>query len=80
MSKTIKDLEFEKNRMEILKRSGKSVKVSLGKNGKKAWEYEIEEYKKKKKLEKLYLFGAICGITSLVLNIILNFDRLLTLF
>lgn len=80
MSKTIKDLEFEKNRMEILKRSGKSVKVNLGDNGKKAWEYEIEEYKRKKKMERFYLFGAICGILSLVLNILLNFDRLMGLF
>lgn len=66
--------------MEILKRSGKSVKVSLGESGKKAWEYEIEEYKRKKRMEKLYLFGAICGILSLVLNLMLNFDKLLGMF
>jgi hypothetical protein len=80
MKNITKELEFEKSRMEILKLSGKNIQQNIPANHKKAWEYEYEEYKKQKKKEKLYLFGSICGILSLLLTLILNFDTMIKLF
>lgn len=80
MKKTTKDLEFEKSRMEILKLSGKNLNQKISGNHKKAWEYEYEEHKRRRKMEKFYLFGSICGILSLILTIVLNFDTMIKLF
>lgn len=80
MKKTTKELEFEKSRMEILKLSGKNIKQNISVGHKKAWEYEFEELKKRKRMEKFYLFGSVCGVISLILTLILNFDNMIKLF
>lgn len=89
MSKKItEDLEFEKNRMEILKRAQVPKNAAAQKNGtikldedqKYAWEYEIEVYRKQKRKEKFFIFGSVCGIISLLLTLLLNFQALLDLF
>lgn len=80
MKKTTKELEFEKSRMEILKLSGKNINDNISGNHKKAWEYEYEELKKRKRMEKFYLFGSVCGVISLILTLILNFDSMIKLF
>ncbi|SKC41383.1 hypothetical protein [Maledivibacter halophilus] len=81
------DKEFEKNKKEILRRiksSNFNLALSDSRNDivnkncsnvgkqKYAWEYEIEEYRKKKNLEKFYKIGAISGIISLIVTI---FDK-----
>jgi len=95
--KISEELEFEKNRMELLKHmnvdlSDKRVSnrkesprpseaiQSANSNGKYAWEYEIEAYRKRKVHEKFYFFGACCGIVSLIITLIVNYHKLLGLF
>ena len=83
MSKQLLDeLEFERNKREILKGT-RSIKPerepqnSLQNETKKfAWEYELENYRKSKMLGKFHTFGAICGILALGLTVLLNFDVL----
>lgn len=79
--KTIEELEFERNRMAILKNNGAldSAKATISQH-KQPWEYEIEEYRKNKKMNRFYLFGAICGVLSLVLNVIFNYQTILSYF
>jgi hypothetical protein len=83
------DREFEKNKREILRRiknsnpnlamidskiSTKNENSQCGSGSRKyAWEYEVEEYRKKKHLERFYKIGALCGIASLVITIIDRF-------
>lgn len=82
------DKEFEKNKKEILRRmktSNSKLELSDNKNDiinknhdnkgnhKYAWEYEIEEYRKKKNLERFYKIGAISGIISLIITIVDKF-------
>lgn len=80
MKTTTKELEFEKNRMDILKLSGKPLPQNISGNHKKAWEYEYEEYKKRKRMEKFYFIGSLCGVISLLLTLFLNFDTMIKLF
>ena len=83
--------DFEKNKEEILKLTQKiGDERQLNKRAKKkdlkpedsryAWEFELKEYRKRKKREKFFMFGAIMGILSMLLNIILNFERILSFF
>lgn len=66
--------EFEKNRLEILKKAelNKSQRVK-GSNKEKIWKYEILKYRKQKKKELFFMIGSIAGILSLVLTIALNY-------
>ncbi len=84
MSKRLlEELEFEKNKREILRhsQSPKKVRESMPlkqDEGKKyAWEYELENYRKSKVLDKFHTFGAICGIVALIMTILLNWDVLI---
>jgi len=98
MSKRIsEELEFERNRMELLKHmnvdlSDKKVSNyktspspteainSVSSTGKYAWEYELEDYRKRKAYERFSLFGAWCGILSLIITLVVNFERIVMLF
>lgn len=97
MSKRIsEELEFEKNRMELLKQmnvdlSDKKVSYykdglspsealhSVDTKGKYAWEYEIEDYRRRKNLERFYFFGACCGIVSLIITLVVNYSKIVAL-
>lgn len=78
------DFEFEKQRLAILESANKKLKNKrkiVDKIGKKqAWEYEIEAYRNERRKEKLYLFGSICGIVSLVLTLLFNFQTIINVF
>lgn len=79
---TKEDLELQQNRLEILKMSGKAPMIHLPENpgdNLYAWEYELEMYKKQKRKERFYTFGAWCGVISLILVLILNYKALLLL-
>lgn len=90
MSRSIEELEFERNRQEILKQSRTSVKSSKGtstaskmdnsSSKRYAWEYELEVYRDQKKRERFYKAGAWCGILSLVITLLVNYKELLALF
>ena len=82
------DLEFEKNRMELLKKINPSIVEERkesdyseeGESRKKAWEYELDEYKKRKSKEKFLIFGALCGVLSLIINLIINYNLIIKFF
>ncbi len=83
MSKEILDqLQFEKNKREILKQSQASKqvqeapKIQIVDTRKYAWEYELENYRKSKLKDKFHTFGAICGIIALILTLLFNFDAI----
>jgi len=84
MSKQILDeLEFEKNRRDILKHTKSSKKesdylpIKQDEATKYAWEYELENYRKSKLMDKFHTFGAICGIIALIVTILVNLDVLI---
>lgn len=69
------DYEFEKNKQEILQ-------LTQNRNSQKqeehasVWEFEIEEHRKRKSREKFMMFGASCGILSMlyiVITTVLNY-------
>ena len=77
------ELELQKNRLEILKMSGKNLLVEETSDSdvnKYLWQYELEHYKKMRRREKFYFVGAICGVMSLLLTISLNYSVLLQTF
>ncbi|RKD21541.1 hypothetical protein SAMN02745883_01093 [Caminicella sporogenes DSM 14501] len=91
----LKDREFERNKEEILKMAGILKSNSLGTNFKDklsvmeaesnddrkyAWHYELAEYRKRKRREMFYIVGAICGILSLLINIVLNYSKIKDIF
>ena len=45
-----------------------------------AWEYEILEYRKRRKSERFAFIGGACGIVSLILTVVLNWHALIALF
>lgn len=79
MSKALLDeLAFEKNKRDILKQNQQTRPENqetklYNKQNKFAWEIELENYRKSKIKERFYFFGAICGIISLVWNILMQF-------
>jgi len=87
-NKISEDLEFEKNRMELLKKINPSIVEEKresdysesNESRKKAWEYELEEYKKRKSKEKFFVIGAFCGIISLIINLIINYNIIIKFF
>lgn len=92
--KILEELEFEKNKREILKRSkvsnSQSKRVPLmqnedeliksdgeGETKKYAWEYELENYRKSKAMDKFHTLGAICGILALIMTLLINWNTLI---
>lgn len=82
------DKEFEKNKKEILRRivatnpnleaininsDAGDRHISNNDNRKYAWEYEIEEYRKKKNRDRFYKIGALAGVLSLIITVIDKF-------
>lgn len=77
------ELELQKNRLEILKMSGKQEMMHQPEDPASnlyAWEYELEFYQRLKKRERFYAFGGVCGILSLILVLVLHFEEILNLF
>ncbi len=81
MSKQLLDeLQFEKNKREILKRTqltkdeGDSTPIKMDEAKKYAWEYELENYRKAKRMDKFHTFGAICGILALIATLFFNLE------
>lgn len=84
MSKEIlEQLEFEKSKRRILEQTKVIKKPENDTKGvndnpnKYAWEYELEFYRKSKRRDRFYAFGAICGILALIITLILNGNELL---
>jgi hypothetical protein len=71
------DLEFEKNRQEILKNAKINNKNSLNNNKEHLWKYEIEKYRKQKKKELFFSIGSIAGIISLILTVALHYYEIM---
>jgi hypothetical protein len=84
MSKQLlEELEFEKNKREILKHTQKvknnetHMPLNREETKKYAWEYELENYRKSRIMDKFHTVGAISGIVALILTIWLNWDVLI---
>lgn len=97
--KILEELEFEKNKREILKRTqslnrennrnqGQGEREMMrdntfqgdtfhGEAKKYAWEYELENYRKSKAMDKFHTLGAICGIVALFMTLLINWDVLI---
>lgn len=58
---------FEKSRKDILKLSEKEV--GKEEEQKYAWEIELEEYRNRKRMDRFLVFGALCGILSLLISL-----------
>lgn len=58
---------FEKSRKDILKLSEKEV--GKEEEQKYAWEIELEEYRSRKRMDRFLVFGALCGILSLLISL-----------
>lgn len=77
------ELEMQKNRLEILQMSGRSEMIHTPETPQEnmyLWQYELDFYKNLKKRERFYIFGAVCGIISLLLVVVIHFNFLLSLF
>lgn len=77
------ELEMQKNRLEILKMSGRSEMMHTPESPQEnmyLWQYELDFYKNLKKRERFYIFGAVCGIISLLLVVVIHFNFLVSLF
>lgn len=61
------DYEFERTKQEILALTSNKPKKD---DKQSVWAYEIEEHRKHKKKEKFMMFGAICGMISLLYIIV----------
>ncbi|GAB6106261.1 hypothetical protein [Fusibacter bizertensis] len=76
MSKEIlEQLEFEKSKRKILEQTKvikKPESEAKDNPSKYAWEYELEFYRKSKRKDRFYAFGAICGILALVITLLFN--------
>ncbi|MBI9013929.1 MAG: hypothetical protein JEZ08_16965 [Clostridiales bacterium] len=59
------DYEFEKNKQEILKLTQNRHAMKKEEHA-SVWEFEIEEHRKRKRKEKFMMFGAGCGILSMM--------------
>jgi len=67
------DLEFEKNRQEILRNTKLKNGNSQNSSKEHLWKYEIEKYRKQKKKELFYTLGSIAGFISLIITIALHY-------
>lgn len=79
---TKEELELQLNRLEILKMSGKAPMIHMPENpgdNLYAWEYELDMYKKQKRKERFFYFGACCGIASIILELAFHFKTILSL-
>jgi len=43
----------------------------------KLWKYEILKYRKQKRIERFFMIGSIAGILSLIINLILNYSKIM---
>lgn len=57
------DYEFERSKQEILALTQRQVPKEEHST---LWAFEIEEHRKRKKKEKFMMFGAVCGILSII--------------
>ncbi len=84
MKKTGHDeVEMQKNRLEILKMSGKTAMIHSPEDPSDnlyAWEYELEFYKKLKRRERFYTLGSVCGILALIGTIFFEWPKMMSLF
>lgn len=58
------------------KKSSREPSIQIESATKYAWEYEIENYRKFRNQMRFILFGAVCGILSLILTIGLHFNQI----
>lgn len=80
----LKQLEIEKQKRGMSRsHSGMANEPDLlnaqGSEHRYAWEYELEAYRSQKRTIKWLAIGALCGVTSLVLEIAFHWSTLMGL-
>lgn len=87
-----KNKEFEQSRQDVLRMAremGDKRKAEVPLEDKSenklegerkyAWEFEILEYRRKKRIEKFLVFGATCGVLSLIITVTVNWSQIINL-
>lgn len=60
------DYEFERNKQAILELRKQKAPVKE-QNG-SVWEFELNEYRRRKKQDRFLVFGAVCGILGFCMS------------
>lgn len=81
----LKQLELEKQRRGMNRTAGGAVQgplsaYSANGEGRYAWEYELEAYRAQQKKMKWMMVGALCGVFSIVLEMIFHWTDVVTVF
>lgn len=63
------DYEFERSKQEILNLTQNRGQLKEEAHA-SVWEFEIKEHRKRKRKEKFMMFGASCGILSVLYTIV----------
>ncbi|MBM7562315.1 hypothetical protein [Fusibacter tunisiensis] len=74
MKKEVLDeLAFEKSKREILRQNHEKMMPKQDESGERryAWELELEQYRKSKRLKRYLILGATLGIISFVMQVVL---------
>ena len=61
---------------KVQKKSSREPNIQIESATKYAWEYEIESYRKFRNQMRFILFGAVCGILSLIITIGLHLNQI----
>lgn len=84
--------EFERSRQDVLRMARDMEQrrkadaptkddTSMDSDDRKfAWEYEILEYRRRRKIEKFLIVGAVAGIMSLIITLTVNYGQIVALF
>lgn len=75
------ELELQRNRLEILKMSGKAPMTHNADTPDEnlyLWQYELEFYKQLRRRERWYALGAVCGVLSLILTILFHWQLIVS--
>lgn len=62
------DYEFERNKQAILALTNKK-EVQAQSRRQAVWEYELNEYRRRKKQDRFLFFGACCGVLSFIIAV-----------
>lgn len=87
-----KNKEFERSRQDVLRMAremdqkrkadapvNQDQPMTQG-DRKFAWEYEILEYRRRRKIERFLIVGAMAGIMSLIITLTVNYGQIVGLF
>lgn len=80
----LKQLELEKQRRANNRANSGMIaesdnRGSLSSENRYAWEYELEAYRAQRQKSKWLVAGALCGVLSLILEVVFHWGTILSL-